>query len=492
MGSRATDLPARTSSLAARLAATATLAQAAILAGMLAFTAPEMLSSWTMMAALCGVPAVLVGGAVWATASFRVTRPLRAATAFAESVAARDRPPAPPAAAGAFAPLMTALARCDAALTKREAALSEQEGRGASEAAEHARTLGIATSRAKLQGAMAKLLAAAVCRVAAGDRSVRINLDVPQELRPLVGDFNTALVTIQAALKAIEDAAGRLLGNAGDIREAATMLAGRTEKQSVKIAETAAAIASVRERKGDGKPTRMRGLMETATDNAGNGRRIAGDAAAAMAAIAQTSQEVGKITGVIDEIAFQTNLLALNASIEAARAGDAGRGFMVVATEVRELAQRSADAAAEIKTLIKSSTGQVAAGRKLVAEAGEAVGAVDGDLSAMSGLFADIAEDIARLEKSAGLAAHILEGMTIAVARNAGAAESFADASLVIEQEANHLLDITVMGRQPRSDADGPVQMPADDGDRREHAPVPVSVGATALETYAASLSEEA
>ena len=86
--------------------------------------------------------------------------------------------------------------------------------------------------------------------------------------------------------------------------------------------------------------------------------------------------QIANIIGVIDEIAFQTNLLALNAGVEAARAGDAGRGFAVVATEVRALAQRSADAAKEIKTLISASTQQVNVGVRLVGETGNALGRI--------------------------------------------------------------------------------------------------------------------
>ena len=84
-----------------------------------------------------------------------------------------------------------------------------------------------------------------------------------------------------------------------------------------------------------------------------------------MAEVRRNADETAKFTKVIDEIAFQTNLLALNAAIEAARAGDAGKAFAVVAEEVRVLAQRAADAAKSTTLVIGNSVRSAAEGVKL-------------------------------------------------------------------------------------------------------------------------------
>ncbi|MBG2874539.1 PAS domain S-box protein [Proteus alimentorum] len=117
--------------------------------------------------------------------------------------------------------------------------------------------------------------------------------------------------------------------------------------------------------------------------------------------IAKSSDRISNIIGVIDSIAFQTNILALNASVEAARAGEQGRGFSVVATEVRELAQRSAEAAKEIKTLINASSGNIKVGSKQV---NETVGTMEDIVVHVKNVTDLIGEiSLASSEQSAGL-----------------------------------------------------------------------------------------
>ena len=118
-------------------------------------------------------------------------------------------------------------------------------------------------------------------------------------------------------------------------------------------------------------------------------------AVAAMGEIERSSDEISKIIGVIDEIAFQTNLLALNAGVEAARAGEAGRGFAVVAQEVRALAQRCADAAKEIKDLISDSSRQVQAGVDLVNNAGAALSQITTRIDDINTIVKTIATEAA-------------------------------------------------------------------------------------------------
>jgi methyl-accepting chemotaxis protein len=120
-----------------------------------------------------------------------------------------------------------------------------------------------------------------------------------------------------------------------------------------------------------------------------------------MSGINSASEEISKITEVVNEIAFQTNLLALNAAVEAARAGEQGRGFAVVAQEVRSLAGRSAEAAKHIKVLISDSARKVSEGADLVERSAGTLDKIVESIKKVSAVNAEISH--ATTEQARGI-----------------------------------------------------------------------------------------
>ena len=169
---------------------------------------------------------------------------------------------------------------------------------------------------------------------------------------------------------------------------------------------------------------------------------IVKQAVQAMDAIAKSSEQIGQIIGVIDEIAFQTNLLALNAGVEAARAGDAGRGFAVVASEVRALAQRSAEAAKEIKSLISTSTAQVGAGVQLVAESGRALERIIDQVTKINSIVKEIADSAQQQATGLQQVNVVISEMDETTQKNATMVEESNAASHSLSQETSQLAEL--------------------------------------------------
>ena len=174
-----------------------------------------------------------------------------------------------------------------------------------------------------------KKIAGALSQLAKGDLQQRLADAFIPEFEPLRVDFNASLETLEKSMASIVGASEAIRAGTGEISAASDSLAQHTERQAASLEETTASLGEITttvKTTADGAG-HAREVVAAARADAERGGEIVGKAVAAMGKIEKSSQQIGQIIGVIDEIAFQTNLLALNAGVEAARAGDAGKAL---------------------------------------------------------------------------------------------------------------------------------------------------------------------
>ncbi|WP_314444817.1 methyl-accepting chemotaxis protein [Massilia timonae] len=296
--------------------------------------------------------------------------------------------------------------------------------------------------------------------VAAGDLTSRIDVtsrDETGQLLQALKSMNESLArtvgTVRVGTDTIAVAAGQVAAGSRD-------LSSRTEQQASALEETASSMeeltSTVKQNADNARQANK--LAESASNVAARGGEVIHQVVNTMDAINASSSKINDIIGVIDGIAFQTNILALNAAVEAARAGEQGRGFAVVATEVRNLAQRSAAAAKEIKGLIGDSSGKVADGSRLVAEAGATMQEIVESVRRVTDIMAEISaasqEQTAGIEQINGAVAQMDEGTQ----QNAALVEEAAAASASMQEQAARLAQAVAVfridGEQARAAAD--------------------------------------
>ena len=275
-------------------------------------------------------------------------------------------------------------------------------------------------------------------KVGRGDLRSEIAVRNNNEIGMLFASLRTMQQELSATVQQVRDGVESINHGTHEIAVGNADLSSRTEEQASALTETAASMEQITAtvRQNADNANQAAGMVDQTAGIARNGETLMASAVDKMRAINDSARQVGDITSVIDGIAFQTNILALNAAVEAARAGEQGRGFAVVAGEVRNLAQRCATSAKEISGLVDGVTGDIAAGVRLVEQAGETMNAIVGSVNQVTSLMDNISyasEEQSKGVEQVGVAVTQMDQVT---QQNAALVEEVATTAVGVEEQA--------------------------------------------------------
>jgi methyl-accepting chemotaxis protein len=282
--------------------------------------------------------------------------------------------------------------------------------------------------------------------MAQGDLTSVINNEYRGVYDECKANINNTSEKLSEFIGQIRNAANFIDDSSQEISTGNKDLSQRVEQQAANLVETSSSMdeftGTVTSTAENAHEANL--VVTSAKQIAEKGGEVVNSAITAMQDINESSNKIAEIISVIDEIAFQTNLLALNASVEAARAGEQGRGFSVVATEVRNLAQRSANAAKQSSELIQSSVQKVRSGTMFVNETGLAFNEIIASIGKVGEIVSQIAVASSEQSKGIKLVNSALSELDEITQQNASLAQQAASASMALTElstNMTHLVD---------------------------------------------------
>lgn len=247
--------------------------------------------------------------------------------------------------------------------------------------------------------------------------------------------------SLNQMMKQISHTAQQLMGTAQSMgiqsKELQQVVTNQTSAMTSLNFEVESIKSNLNEVTDNTKDTRRR--TDEIAEQIADGSRKMQELKTAMEAIDKNAEDISKISKLIEEISRQTNILALNAAVEASRAGDAGKGFSVVAQEVRNLAAQSSEAAKSTMNMIETACGLIKQGVRLTVETSESLEEISKSSSAVTEIAGRLSETVDVQEVSLHKITDRIEELSAITEQNLQCAEKAADASTELRKESETL-----------------------------------------------------
>ncbi|MEG6523817.1 methyl-accepting chemotaxis protein [Desulfotomaculum sp. 1211_IL3151] len=297
--------------------------------------------------------------------------------------------------------------------------------------------------------------------MAKGNLDTNVNGDYLGDHAMIKEALNSTIDSINQILSQVTVAVDQVAAGSRQISEASQALSqGATESASA-VEQISSSMQEMASQTSQNAENAMQAnqLAVLAKDNAENGNQKMVQMVKAMTDINESANGISKIIKVIDEIAFQTNLLALNAAVEAARAGKHGKGFTVVAEEVRNLAQRSAKAAKETTEMIEDSIKRTEVGTQIAQDTSKSLEGIVNGATKVTDLISEIAAASKEQAQGIGQINAGLSQVDQVTQQNTASAEQSAAAGEELSGQAVNLKEMLGHFRLSRKSQGNPTLM---------------------------------